>query len=403
MSAFELVNIVRSPGSEPTGRGGDPRQADRGASACGKPIGRDKLLAARLASGVVLAQPAPLPKTVANHEDGRKMDKHRTIDSRAGSLLSDALAIQLNLLHRFLPMRGWIVARCDGATVDLLATAGDLTAASAGAFECQCLCDPRAPEDDRFTYRQYGQREVSARGAERADEWCVTHLFRADLALPGDSRYICVLGLQSQAQTVSLRSAEIELCLSALLRTLRLHEALVETETKMRMTRHEASRDALTGVLNRAGWDDYLRQINAELGNAGDDTRCDALVGFLDLDFLKCINDRFGHVAGDDVLKRTARTVQAVLRQRDCVARLGGDEFAILLPHVTPRGAELLKARLTAALRAADISVSIGFALQSEAGSLDEAVKLADARMYRNKRNRPLAVRHLDSVFACSA
>lgn len=326
------------------------------------------------------------------------MKKNEILDSRASHLVRDALAVQLNLLHRFLPMRGWIVARCEESAIQMIAMAGDLTAASAARLAHRFLCGTRAYTEDGFEYRPCSEIEAAALSRESPVEWRVTHLFRADLALPGSGAHACVLGLQSQARALPLRSGEVDLCLTAVLRTLHLHEELVETEKKMHVTRQEASLDALTGALNRAGWDNHLRQIDAQIGEGAD-----AVVGILDLDFLKSINDRFGHAAGDQALKLTARTIHSVLRRRDCVARLGGDEFAILLPHVTPRDADRLKARLATALQQADISASIGFAMKSESGTLDEAIKLADARMYQSKRNRLATYQRQGNAHACLA
>jgi diguanylate cyclase (GGDEF)-like protein len=148
----------------------------------------------------------------------------------------------------------------------------------------------------------------------------------------------------------------------------------------MQKTQKEAQRDALTQVLNRAGWEVKLLEAAR--------TKAEVAVGFLDLDCLKAVNDSRGHSAGDDLLRLTAHTIQSVLRSDDQIARLGGDEFAVMLYNDTMADASTLKERLQFALSTFDIQASIGIALGSEAASLQAAVQLADARMYEEKRAR---------------
>jgi len=72
----------------------------------------------------------------------------------------------------------------------------------------------------------------------------------------------------------------------------------------------------------------------------------------------------------------------------DCVARMGGDEFAILLAGESLPDADALKQRVTSALREHDIHISFGMAYKSEAGTFPKAMRLADARMYEEKRTK---------------
>jgi diguanylate cyclase (GGDEF)-like protein len=84
----------------------------------------------------------------------------------------------------------------------------------------------------------------------------------------------------------------------------------------------------LTGLLNRAGFESYLKGKVKQ----GDDASLAAL--YIDLDYLKLVNDQHGHASGDEVLRQFAERVQNVVRPTDAVARLGGDEFGVVVAHV---------------------------------------------------------------------
>lgn len=91
-----------------------------------------------------------------------------------------------------------------------------------------------------------------------------------------------------------------------------------------------AFHDPLTGLANRALFDDRLHIAVADAKRHGD------LLGlaYLDLDDFKPVNDTFGHAVGDSVLQRIATALSSVIRSQDTVARLGGDEFVVLLPRL---------------------------------------------------------------------
>lgn len=90
---------------------------------------------------------------------------------------------------------------------------------------------------------------------------------------------------------------------------------------------HQATHDALTGLLNRQAFDERIRALLAD----DEDGRHHCLL-YMDLDQFKVVNDTCGHLAGDELLRRIAILITEKVRDRDLVARLGGDEFGVLLP-----------------------------------------------------------------------
>jgi diguanylate cyclase (GGDEF)-like protein len=113
----------------------------------------------------------------------------------------------------------------------------------------------------------------------------------------------------------------------------------------------------------------------------------------VDVNDLKLVNDRFGHSAGDHVLRDVAGVLRGALRTSDICCRTGGDEFMILLPDTDPRGARLVMARLrVAVIRAGsrqEVPVSISIGCSSwpvDSWVASELVAKADKAMYAEKR-----------------
>lgn len=162
-------------------------------------------------------------------------------------------------------------------------------------------------------------------------------------------------------------------------RTLRDYERLRDqTETISRTS----SVDALTGVLNRRGFDERLAELRQDFQQR------DVAVLVIDLDRFKEINDTLGHQAGDAALQHVARVLQAAIRTGDAAARLGGDEFAALLIGARAASARRVAEQIVAdvdAVPGAAATVSIGVALGS-VGQVTEILALADDAMYCAKR-----------------
>jgi len=161
---------------------------------------------------------------------------------------------------------------------------------------------------------------------------------------------------------------------------------------RSRRLRELAMVDPLTGAASRLRID--TRAINAIAHAARDGTPM--VMVLLDLDHFKDINDRFGHAAGDKVLRATAAAWQAQLRTHEPLGRIGGEEFMVVCPDTTLEQGLVVANRLcdaTRALRFPDIApdlrvtVSIGLAPARPAGETRDAMfERADAALYRAKQ-----------------
>jgi diguanylate cyclase (GGDEF)-like protein len=163
----------------------------------------------------------------------------------------------------------------------------------------------------------------------------------------------------------------------------RLH-ASIETIEQL------ASRDALTDTWNRRHLDALLNaevQRKARIGG-------ELCVCMVDLDHFKSVNDRYGHLVGDTVLKAVAREMQARLRSIDTLGRFGGEEFLILLPGATLADAEACAQRLLLSVArltplpdpAAHVTVSVGLAQCASGESVGALLTRVDNALYQAKR-----------------
>ncbi len=148
-----------------------------------------------------------------------------------------------------------------------------------------------------------------------------------------------------------------------------------------------ATRDALTGSLNRRAFDERLP---AEMERARRYGTALSLV-MLDIDRFKEVNDRLGHKAGDAVLVALTALANADLREPDALVRWGGEEFMVIAPHTDLQGARELAERLRLRVAQADfaeagrITCSFGAAQLREGDSADSLVVRADDALYRAK------------------
>ena len=147
--------------------------------------------------------------------------------------------------------------------------------------------------------------------------------------------------------------------------------------------RRVADRDPLTALANRRLLPETLRAVQPQ----------GALLLFFDLDDFKQINDRYGHQAGDECLRRFATALGECFRPSDVLVRYGGDEFLVVACGLDEAGGRERLARLRDRLRFAPvagpaITFSVGLAVLAPGGQPDAAVKAADEAMYAAKTRR---------------
>ncbi len=164
-----------------------------------------------------------------------------------------------------------------------------------------------------------------------------------------------------------------------------------QTKRQEMMLHEQATHDFLTGLGNR----NYFKRHFQSVLQQKDPYQSDGVVLLLDLDHFKLINDKYGHDAGDYVLKQVANIIRAQLRNIDIVARWGGEEFCILLPNTTPGQALLAAERIRSNLarRPLDyqgqlirVTTSIGLTtLIAGDMQIEAALRRADQALYRSK------------------
>jgi len=153
-----------------------------------------------------------------------------------------------------------------------------------------------------------------------------------------------------------------------------------------------ASRDVLTGAFNRRSLEEEAKRLMAHSVRTGDNLA----VMMIDIDDFKLINDKYGHPAGDEVLRRLVSISEAAIRAGDYFARYGGEEFCILLPSTTEVDAVILAERLRKTFQAEGIkfdgevlssTISIGVADSETAGfEISSLISAADQALYLAKQ-----------------
>ena len=172
----------------------------------------------------------------------------------------------------------------------------------------------------------------------------------------------------------------------------------LELKKHQRALRLVATNDGLTGIYNRRSFDII---IASEVDRTNRYKRELSLL-IIDIDHFKRVNDNFGHMAGDTVLRKLSGKLAKQLRSNDYLARYGGEEFAIILPETSLNTAHILAERIRKAVgeqdydlgneQSAPITISIGIAsFSSQAKTVDQLILNADSALYEAKetgRNR---------------
>ncbi len=204
-------------------------------------------------------------------------------------------------------------------------------------------------------------------------------------------------GLEARAQRTT--TTEVVVVVPARLRSEPVDTTLVTTAAALLAAMHEralligglvnlANTDPLTGVANRR---QLFETLQLELARCGRQ-QLPLSVAMIDLDHFKDFNDRFGHAAGDRLLRRFSHGVRTRLRAQDLVARYGGEEFFLVLPDTSAEGASNLVDGIRSAGAGFDpgggrVTFSAGIATWDPAETVDELVFRADTNLYAAKSN----------------
>lgn len=177
--------------------------------------------------------------------------------------------------------------------------------------------------------------------------------------------------------------------------------------TALRKVEIDAATDALTGHWNRRALDEVVKQQDARHAVFGNTFS----ILMLDIDFFKNINDEFGHMVGDDVLRAFAERLREFLRSDDFCARFGGEEFVVVLPDTSLVSAMDIGERIRKGIAHAPLlskptiwaTVSIGAATREQQQNIEKLFAAADAAVYlaknegRNQVRAQLSVQVEDS------
>ncbi|MBS0623439.1 MAG: diguanylate cyclase [Verrucomicrobia bacterium] len=166
-----------------------------------------------------------------------------------------------------------------------------------------------------------------------------------------------------------------------------------EREEHTEQLRTKTFTDELTGLYNRRGFITLLEQ-QMELAKR---TGQGFMLFLFDLDLFKQINDRFGHLVGDEALIQTAQCLCKSFRSHDIIARIGGDEFAVLALNSRPEGQSLFKRHLFLRLKELNANPNCPYSLSCSIGSahydgngrtMKELLNQADKDLYKDKKKR---------------
>jgi diguanylate cyclase (GGDEF)-like protein/PAS domain S-box-containing protein len=191
---------------------------------------------------------------------------------------------------------------------------------------------------------------------------------------------------------VELSAAPIRLASGETLGAVLLLHDVTEARGLARQMSYQAAHDGLTGLINRREFERRL-QAALEIARRGENSH---VLCYLDLDRFKVINDTSGHLAGDAMLRETAKILRGAVRDSDTVARLGGDEFGMLLVGCPLEKAQQIASDVCRSVRdfrfvwkdkIFDVGVSVGLVeISRDSSSMEEVLAAADSACYVAKR-----------------
>ncbi len=163
------------------------------------------------------------------------------------------------------------------------------------------------------------------------------------------------------------------------------YEAIFQAAERLNV---DASHDSLTGLLNRRGFEEQIERMN--------EADFPAVLGVVDIDYFKKINDEYGHDAGDQALRFLGDYLRRSVKGRDLMCRWGGEEFIVLFPHLSFHSGVLVLDQIRDEIHSRDvvhgdrvfqITFSAGVVELESKSEFQEGLKLADQRLYHAKKS----------------
>jgi diguanylate cyclase (GGDEF)-like protein len=288
-------------------------------------------------------------------------------------LIADDEVMSRRLLQKTLERAGYVV-----------------TAVENGRQAAEQLCQSGGP---RLALLDWMMPELDGPGvcSEIRKSKNQSYVYTVLLTSRGEKEDI-VTGLEAGADDYLIKpfnAEELKARLRTGLRILDLEDRLVEAREQMRF---QATHDGLTALFNRGV---ILDHLGRELARSRREHFSTAIL-MCDLDHFKSVNDTYGHLAGDEVLKETAKRLLASVRPYDFVGRYGGEEFLVVLincqpAHALARAEEVRKAIAQRPVQASNgavpVSMSLGLLLSHEWGNrpIEVLLQEADAALYAAK------------------
>ena len=274
---------------------------------------------------------------------------------------------------------GWIVLRSRDRVYDV--EDGDLLPWASSV--CMRMIERQAPQMATEGVDEIAGTDLSVNGLH-VGAYVSVPIRRADGSLFGT---LCALDPEVQPPELRRELPTVQ-TMARLLGTLLEAELLADERTReLGAIADLAMQDELTGALNRRGWRQRV-EFEKERARMFGSRSCLLVI---DLDNLKALNDREGHAAGDDLLRRTAGCLRATLRSGDALARMGGDEFSVLASDCDDVGSRRLDRTVREALDRDGIVASLGMASVRPAQDFGAAMLEADKAMYDDKLARRAA------------
>lgn len=225
----------------------------------------------------------------------------------------------------------------------------------------------------------------------------------------GLANHTVLIGRNGQTYHIDDTAAPIRGRDGQLLGAVLVFHDVTETRQLAHQLEHDATHDALTGLINRAEFERRLERVLASAQQYG----ARHALCYLDLDQFKLVNDSAGHAAGDELLKQINTLLTGLFRERDTLARIGGDEFALLLDNCPLDRAQTIAQTVVSTLRdhrfqwagrTYQIGVSVGLVpITAEVRDTTQLLTQADVACYIAKelgRNRVHLYQHEDTETA---